>query len=69
MRFEYHLLEVAGIVIFLAFGGFLLYDSFSQPAKPLEVIGGSVLLVLGGFLLTALARALLHQFQQDPSRE
>lgn len=69
MRIEYHLLEVAGILIFLASGGFLVYDSLAQPGLPIEVLGGSVLLVLGGVSAAALAKALFRHFQQDPNHE
>ena len=69
MRIEYHLLEIAGIVIFLGAGGFLLHDSLAQAGQPLEVIGGSVLIVMGGVLAGALARALLRQLQHDPGRQ
>jgi hypothetical protein len=69
MWIEYHLLEIAAIVIFLGSGAFLIYDSLTQPAQSTEVIGGSVLLVLGGILAGVLARALLRQVQQDTRHE
>jgi hypothetical protein len=66
IRFEYFLVELLAILLFMGIGGFFLYDCLSHPEQVSELIGGSVLLVIGGVFAYLEIRVFCRQLQSDP---
>ena len=59
---RYVLLELLAIVATLGLGGFLLYESLSQPGQPMTLFAASLLLALGGVLIYQF-KAAVRQLQ------
>ena len=73
IRFEYVVLELLSILVFLSLGGFLLYTALAttEPSAQttLQLIGGSVLVALGGILAYFGLRMIFRQLQNQATRE
>ena len=73
IRFEYVVLELLSILVFLSLGGFLLYGALAaseaSAQTTLQLIGGSVLVALGGILAYFGLRMIFRQLQNQASQE